>query len=401
MSDEKLIEQKEKQQKNVIVNVLYHFIAGGFWLYAILHLFILDFDRLIVNLLPFEILDAAIKFKFITLAVIASVSWILLGHKKFLKCVMFLLLYPFIVPVWIIFKLFFRNWDSAFLFIMGTFSFLRKIRKNFVMSTVFVLASLFVCLAKNDILINLGVGTITYMLIIHYAHKIRLSVTKNNYADLGKAFDKWRQNRESFCVKEYNEFLKKEDDPSKIKGKRCESLRTILVINAILRFIAIKFQKFRKSHIRTYYFIISLVHTFFISILSFALIYFGISKSVPGSFPNENFSIWHSLYLSINTQVCFDIANIYPISETAMVATVLQKLSAWTFGIIITFIILTVFKERHDEDIKELVVQLNDEAKSLEALILAHYLISFDQAVAEVEEVNKGFNKIFAYLKVN
>jgi hypothetical protein len=130
------------------------------------------------------------------------------------------------------------------------------------------------------------------------------------------------------------------------------------------------------------YFITSLVYTFFLTTVVFAFEYFGLERSIPGSFVgiiNPGFVSF--LGLSFTTILPSGISPLSGATDLAQLLRYAEHFASFLVLVLVVFVILTSIRERPRQDLDKVVGELSNTSEGIGRFLLENY----DLTTAAVE----------------
>jgi hypothetical protein len=201
-------------------------------------------------------------------------------------------------------------------------------------------------------------------------------------------------------MKEIEAARKYSSDSQEFKTKRGSNLLILYFLNSLFFFSATRLKKIQESRILDIYLIGTLLYTFFLTIIVYALEYLALYHLNPSSFQGDvNNSFFYFLYISFNTLLTVSFGSFAPITTSARFLVGLELFSGVLILIILFFIITTIMRERYREDASLLVGQLNEEGLKIENLIQEEYKFSMEEAASEIKQTSPGMEKLLDYFK--
>lgn len=142
------------------------------------------------------------------------------------------------------------------------------------------------------------------------------------------------------------------------------------------------------------YFLASLLYTFILTSIIFALEYFGLERLQPGSFVGVPApGLLDFLGLSFSTLMTSDISTLKPASGLAQGVLYLQLFGSLLIIILLVFVILTSIRERYKQDLDGVVNELRTASDKIGVLLEANYELTISAAEVWLLEFNHGVTK--------
>ena len=124
------------------------------------------------------------------------------------------------------------------------------------------------------------------------------------------------------------------------------------------------------------YFVVMLLYTVAVTVLVFALEYYGLSKLVPGSFSDAHPSFFQLLTLSFCTLMTSEMAPVRPVSDIALTLSIANLFCSFLILGLLATIIITSSRERYATDLNKLVGELDNVHKEVASFIQQSYALT-------------------------
>lgn len=370
-------------------------IAGSFWIYILVKLFLFDIDVFLVNKFAPDY-GWLLKLKFFILIGIITLLWLFLKNKKILSWFAYIIFYPAIVFFWkipyFVFKQ--KSWTLAFIFINAIISFFISLKYNFIISSIFLIAVASVFTFSNKILLWCAVLTILTILTLVNIHRFILVFRPSTIFQIHiKIFSGIRKHgTPSFSLDESIRELPIEKLDQKQIEKRTTNLQMAVLFNRICLFASKKLREYQNSGLN----FISYVLTFFLltisTITSFALINYGLYTINNGYFESAaNPSFFLFFYYSFNTLLFNSIAELKPVMSISQIAFMIESVFALFLIVIFISLLMSVKSQRYAEELNKVIEQIDEQGKSMEGFISSEYkLNNVEAAMAELQKLKAG-----------
>lgn len=368
------------------------------WTLAFTQLLIFDVGSYLATRVPG--LDSALRFRFLVLLGIIGALWLALGNRRFTFFVGYIIAYPFVVAFWILPRFLFRNWAVVIAFSPAVHSILMTFRSSFVLSSAALISSFVICLAPSEPLVIVCMAFLGVYLGVHFFRRFRVAFSPSTvFADVSGAIrSAWSRIKESEMAKQRTEGL----DPAsnEYKQKIGQNLLLIYMITTGLYFLGERLREVVNSRKLDLYFLGSLLYTFFLTSLVFAIEYFGLERVVPGSFTGvAEPEFLQFLGLSFSTLMTSDISPLKAASGLAQAGLYLQLFGSLLIIVLLVFVILTSIRERYKQDLDGVVNELGAASQSIGGLLEANYELTIAGAEAWLLEFNPAVTKWFLKLR--
>lgn len=327
--------------------------ALAFWAYVGLKAFVFDVDLAIARTMG-PAAESALRFRGLALLVAVAVAWLVLGNRPFWKFVGYVVTYPFVVVLWKVPKLVFRNWALTIAFIPAIHSVAGTFRRSFILSVGVVLAA--TCIQLSDTPPAL-IGAMVYLagcLAFHYARRFRSAFQRSTvFATAVNGVRAVHKHLVHHGLTEYN------DSTDAQQHKPLVRVQTGYVTLSALRIAAEKLREVSASRKVDLYLTASLVFTVAFTALVFAFLYQGLYALDPLSFTVTGaFGFWKALAYSFSTLMTADLATVVPTSTAAQILANAELFCSLLLFLLFVFVLLTSTRERYREDLDLIVGEL-------------------------------------------
>jgi hypothetical protein len=137
------------------------------------------------------------------------------------------------------------------------------------------------------------------------------------------------------------------------------------------------------------YFVGSLLFTFLLTALVFAVEYLGLERLAPGSFAGVvGPGFLDFIGFSFSTLMTAEVSQLRAYSGVAQVLTYFQLFASLLIIVLLVFIILTSIRERYRDDLNDAVEELGAAEATAAALIEANYELTIEAVEAWLLEHN-------------
>ncbi|MFB3884041.1 MAG: ion channel [Thermodesulfobacteriota bacterium] len=373
-----------------------------FWAFLIVKLAIFDIDDSLIHFL-FPEHDWLMTYKFVFVLLTLAIFWLSLGTKRALLTALYMLAYPLIVFSWKVPKILSGSSTNVIFAGVGAAILTLKSAKKWFISFAFSLA------ACAMILINLGeaftvVATLLLfgLLIKHYFERLVSAFRPETVLSGINNFlkNQWTAMREDILFKEIRDSSKYAPGSEEYLKKRFETIKSLLLLNQAVRFVAENLKRFHESRILTVYSILKLVYTFVTTVIIFGFAYFSLNRISPGSFSvGEDANLFLFLYYSFNTFLTMGVADINALTPLARVLTTCELLFSILLGVILVFIFTTIIREKYEDELKELIRGLETESTKLCSAFEHEFNISLKDIEIEVREKEPNLLNLLNHLR--
>ena len=367
---EATIEETKKKKPGSISFYVREFVAAAFWLFFFIKAFVYDVDLLMIRGLPF--LEPLYPYRFFLFLGLLSVAWIVLGTKRFLKTIGYVLVYPLVVLLWRIPKLLFRNWALLVVFAPAIESVLFTVKWRFTFGSLAILAGLGILLMNERGFLIVLMSVLMLYLFVHYVLRIRVAFRPTAvFADVTKVVTSmWRHSVTIYKQKDDQAHTGAGPHGAEYEKKRVENLKELYLSSLMWEFLAKKLNETVSSRRTDLYFIVAVLYSFLLTVLIFGFEYYALSKIDPGSFQmTPQSSIWSFILFSFNVILTTAFSRITPISDIALSLATLELFAGVITLIFFVYVLLTSSRERYREDLRNLVLGLTQSSKEIERFL--------------------------------
>ncbi|TLD72267.1 hypothetical protein FEM03_02615 [Phragmitibacter flavus] len=341
------------------------------WIAIIAKVFFVDFDELIVShWFPQGrwFLDHGFLFSLFMFAL----ALIFMGGKKIAYFVSSILLYPFLLA-WRLTKRFAIHWPILFAIIPALHELSGRIKAVFI-SYVFFLFSILVIFTSDwrpSIVISLCY--LAVFLTLHYASAIKRAYAANVFRGMAKFAGKIRMAIADGILekrprtKNFAEIEALNQVDNKATIAQVEHRWTYYLTDNLINYIESKFTDFTHSRKFELMLMVSLVYTFLLTTVTFALIYSAIFMLNAQAFSiGSNTSFWSFLGLSLSRMTASGLSELVAHSNLAIAASHFQSVFQMGMIVLFVFILLTSKRERFYQGALEFKEELTKIAKAIE-----------------------------------
>lgn len=380
-------------------------IGGLFWIFLFIKIFIYDIDLFIVGQINPNWLFL-FSYKFFILIGVICLIWVIISTNHFTKLISVIIFFPFIFIFWRIPKLFWKSksWIGVFASFGILFSFFNSAKIYFTTFVLVSLSTLLIFVTENTILLIVAMSILFAYLFYHYAKKLKYAFKPSHiFTVQSEAINKmWDNVKNKFKVAEEIRDTELENmTPSQQEGF-CNNLQFVIIINRILYFITSKLKRFQRSNLNVIYYFASVFYTIIITVLVFALHNMALFKIDQSSFntnPKGNFLFF--VYYSFNTLFTNSINDFYPVSDYARFLSSFETLFAFILLAIIFFLLTTIVRDKHNEEITSAITSIKKKGEELEIVISEDYKMDLTEAIEFVESIQGKLIKIIYYFTEN
>ncbi len=361
-------------------------VAMAVWFSFFIEVFVTDIGDSVSTLYPKT--QFIFDYSLLLLLSVMAISWLTLGNKRFIQTFGYIVSYPFVIIIWRLPRLFFKNWAIAIAFSPAIHQFISAFKANFVIGVSVIVTSTLVCLVPNDsLLIPIGMSLIGLHLVTHFYKKFKSAYSSETI------FTVMRDNV-SKIIEKFEKHLEKdkpEGDPEsdEYKKKLGNSLLHTYIFTTCLHLSIVRIKEVINSRKMDLYFLSSLIWTFGLSAFSFGVIYFGLFRIDHSNFINvDNVGFWDFIGFSVTTLMTSSISTIAPATGIAQLLTYIQLFVSLLLVVLLVFIILTSIREKYKKDLDDLLLGLEDAHDKSRNYVEANFEITADALETVLIETN-------------
>lgn len=378
-------------------------IAGAtFWLYAITKLFIFDIDVWLVN----QVVPGAawiLIYKFPIMVVFAAIAlWIVRSALFAAGVISYVLFFPLIVLLWkipyFIFKQ--KSWLLAFAAANALIVVFRRFKVAFFITAAYIACLVVIWSTRQPIVLNIAATGILILLLGIYAKSFVAALRPSAIFQVYKKFFPAIRKTDFLKVDQTLAQLPVETLTSEQALTRINALQNVVLYNRSCLFISRKLRDYHKSRMRIIPNIIGLFGLFALTVLSFALINFGLFKSGAGFFKFENGSAQFFSFLYYSMGSMFQNSDgLVPISPVSQGVQMIQFTLALFLLVILATEFVTARNEKNSAELNEVVDTMEQEERTSEEMIRQVFNIeSVTQAIQALETAKAGMIGVIVFL---
>lgn len=366
-------------------------IAILLWLLFFAQLFIVDIMSDLASRYP--IFELSLRFRLLIILGAICVFWLVSGNRFFTRFFVYIIAYPFVVLFWHIPRLLFHNWAIAVAFSPAFYSILKTFKFNVIWFVVALITSFVICFATNRLLIIGSMLTLAAYLFLHFFRRLRIAFSPSTiFAQASEAIGNVWNHIKIIDITKRPQGL--DPNSEEYKQKFGANLLTMYMVTCGLHIMGERLNDVVNSRKLDIYFLSSLVYTFILTSIIFALQYYGLERLKPGSFVGmQEPNLLGFLGLSFSTLMTSDISSLRPISGLAQGIMYIQLFSSLLIIILLVFVILTSIRERYKQDLDSVVNELRTASNKMDALLEENYELTIFAAEAWLLKSNEVFIK--------
>jgi len=395
--------QKPKESSKIIIGR--EIIAGIIWIFLIIKIFIYDIDVYMLSLINPKFVSI-LNYKFFILITIFAIIWAILGNKKFLTLISVIIFYPFIFLFWRIPSLFWKSksWIGVFTTIGVLLTFFNSFKFNFFVFIFIAFSILFISSSTNIYFLIPSMIVLIVFLLYHYFKRFKYAFQPSHLFTIQtQAINKyWEKVKNGLKIAEEIKETEFDSMSDEQKTKWSQNLQLSIILNKVFYFLTSKLRKFQKSRLNIIYYFINILNTVFLTTIIFTFQNFALYKIDPNSFntvPKGNIIFF--FYYSFNTLFTNSINDFYPISDMARLLNSFETFFAFVLLAILFFLLTTIVRDKHNEEINSTITTFKDKGKDLEVFINQEFNIDIDKALVILETFKSNMLSIIYYFIKN
>lgn len=336
----------------------------------------------------FPVAEPVLRYPFLLVLAITAALWAVLGNRRFRLFIGYVTLYPLVLLLWKLPRLLARNWAVLVVFAPAIHSTFTTFRSSFILFTVALVASFLVCLSANSYVVIGGMVVLAIYLLVHYARRFHIAFSPSTvFADVAGAL---RKSSEGANWRSWQKCPAGLDRRSKeYKEKHGSDLLGAYFTSVALYFVGERVQQVIKSRKLDLYLIGSLIYTFILTTIIFALLFLGLEHVIPSSFANASqATLVDFLGYSFAALMTADISQITPTTGLARAFAYAELVGSLAILVLLVFIRMTSTRERYQEDLDRVVSELGTMSRRLEHAIEENFELSLAGAESWLLEFN-------------
>ncbi len=377
------------------VRILRGLIAACIWLLIFIHLLVLDILIPLGKLHPF--IQNLVDYRLIVLIIIIAISWLMLGARLMMLFFGYIAFYPLLLVVWVIPKSMVKNWPTIFLLLPAVRGVFAHLKWSFMLFTIYLTSSILVIFTSNIFSIKVSMLLLFLYLLLHYFTRINnLYAPTTAFADLGQSIKKnWEASKKN---KFYAAPVGIEEGTEEWDLAYNQYVMNIFMSSTVHGVMARKLKSLHDTRKFDLYFVSLFLYTFMLTIITFTLLYFGLSKIDINAFePTVGF--FEFLGYSFGTISHYQLSAISPLSGLAQIITYFEVFCSFIIIVLLVFVVFTSARERQRTDIGEVIQELELVSKHMENMLLENLNITLRNAEIKMLQANELLAKYFLRLK--
>lgn len=379
-------------------------IAILFWSYAIIKTFVFDIDVYFVSLVSPEFVWL-LNYKLLIFLGLILVAMLVTGSLALGLAVLYVAIFPFAILLWKLPKFVWKqkSWLFAFAILNAAISFVRSFRRDFISGTLLLISAALILSSENRYLLY-GSSLIIFVLVVlayalAFVRGFRPSAVFETYTKVLPLI----RNGTFLKIDESIRNLPIEMMTTRELELRTTSLQNVVLYNRACLLISRKLRDYQRSGANVASYILSLMILLMFSVMSFALINYALHKISPTfyQFTYSKESFFAFVYYSAGSM--FYASNgLVPVEPFSQFVQLVQFLCALLAVVIFATVIYSLRNERYSSQIEEVILSMEREGKTIEALLLSEFnLDSIDRAIDALQKAKAGLTGFIVYLTKN
>lgn len=365
------------------------------WSIGILKLFIFDIDIWIAE----QVASGAsgyLYYRFFVILGIIATLWLILGNQRFIRIVVYILFYPFVVICYHLPRIIFSHWAMFIAFSPAIHSVVIMFKWNFVFTTLAIFAALSIQLTKTPPILYAAMTLLAFYLCYHFVKRFRVAFQPSTvFANIIPAVRNVWQN---FKGKEYMTLEGIEVGSNEYKKRQAQNLFQYYFVATLVRFVAEKLDEIIKSHKLDLYFICSLIYTLALTTVIFAFEYQAVESIKIGCFGgSQQLNFWTFLGYSFSTIMHYPLSSLQAISDVAIILSYIELIASLLILVLLVFVILTSIRERYKQDISDVIGEMEEVSDDIGTQIEETFQISVGAISVKIIELDPGMQMFIKF----
>lgn len=367
--------KKESTQKQIPTYLL-EALAIATWFYIIVKLFIFDFDAyLVAHLAPNW--QWMLNLRFFGIAIILSLLWLTLGHKRFFVFITFITFYPFIVLFWKIPKILWRKWTVFVVLLPTIYTTVVSLRSTFVLYTAAAVATVVIALSRKPPLIIPSMFVLGIFLAVHLYRAFRRAHSSSVFSQLATLARKFRENIDSGSFDHPPDYISTSPQTRTLGVQTISEtpiVPNLYILHVLSEFIAQKIATAMKDRKYNALLVISLLYAFAITTLVFGLENWALYRIDAASYRGvTEVAFLQFLAYSLGHLATANLTVIQPMSVFATALAAAEVFCGVLILVIGAFSILTAARDTYRDDLNEFREAVHETAKAIDNRLVFLY----------------------------
>jgi hypothetical protein len=379
-------------------------VAGLFWVYAIVKLFVFDVDIYLASLVSPEFVWL-LNYKFLIFLGLILVAMLVTKRRVLGLAVSYVALFPLVILFWKLPRFVWRqkSWLFAFAVLNAAIGLIRSFKRDFISGALFLISTVLILGSGNQFVLY-GSALIIFALVVFayilaFIRGFRPSAVFQTYTTVFPLIKKGPFLKIDESVRN----LPVEMMTTKELELRTTGLQNVVLYNRVCLLISKKLRDYQRSGANVASYVLSLVVLLLFTVMSFALINYALYKISPAfyQFTYSKESFFAFVYYSAGSM--FYAANgLVPVEPLSQFVQIVQFLCAVLLLVILATVIYSLRNERYSTQLEEVIFSMEKEGRAAEALLLSEFnLDSIDGAIDALQKAKAGLIGFIVYLTKN
>lgn len=366
-------------------------VKAGIWIALLAKLFVFDLDHYFVrHWAPWA--QWPVDHGLVVGLVGFTLLWCIFGLRKVASACVELALYPALIMVWRPIKVLASHWPLFVAFIPAIHELIVGFKMTCVYYVLFLLSATVIATSQYGPAIVGSCCYLVFFLAVHFASAFKRAYRRNAFEGLSRGARRVADYINQGFLDDPPRPLQKVKGASKTakrmnvkEGKRSEmdDMRAFYAGNQVIEYVSDRLEQVARSRKPELFLICSIVYTFALTTVVFALIYTGINAIDGHGFAEIGRGGFADfLGASLSRMTASGISGVKPVSDLAVWAYHLQSLAQVAVFTVVVSVLLTTRRERYVQDVKEFVVEIRSIASAMETRLNA----AFNKTIEMVEQ---------------
>lgn len=354
------------------------------------------------------------SYRLVWLALIITLVWALLGHKKFFLLFGYIVVYPFIIFVWRIPKtLLKRSRFAFFVYSNGILNFLANLRARLLAFSIFLLSIILIFHANSAYVLVSCMALLLILLLVHYYKRVKTAFSPLSLFVMDSKTLQDALESESFQrviqmgeapgdSKELadTEAINRVKSGSQPEDSDIESqLLQLVFVSRFFTFSETTLRTFQRTRIYLLFTSLSLIATYLFTIVVGGLLNYATFKINPLDYslqlpPN----LFNFVYYAFNAAALGHIQGIMPSTTFSRGLFMFQGLLTFLILSLMVTLIFTTMTERFKDELSQMTGILGEQQTAVTRRLQAEFKMSVGEAVGKIAESSPVIAKFLRFL---
>ena len=363
-------------------------IAVSLWGALITQVLVFDFVGRAIAAFPN--LEPLLRFRFLIILVLAAVILLSLRNRYLLLFAGYIAFFPLVVLVWLLPRTLIHNWIVVVAFWPAIYSFFSTFRISFCLWVAAVVSCFGILLFDSPATIATGMAILGTYFVTHYGRRVRTAFSsKTGFAALTPMVrGVWNNSLDAARLP-----IDAESGSQEYQQQVGQRLVNIYLTTSMLYSIGEKLRVVIRANKLDLYLVSSFVYTFVLTIVIFAFQYLGLQRLAPEHFSGaSDAGLLEFFGYSLSTALNAGISRIVPATLTAQMLSYAELMAMLSLAILFVFMLFTSIRERHRQDLDEVVQELGGASERMGTFLLENH----DLTIAAADQFLLQFNPLIA-----